>query len=105
MVEESTKDKGTPTEIAVRWMFGQPFNNVMLIAIFSGIAWFAHYSVTVAVPSHLKMIQQGYETLDKAHQTERHEMRAMYDKWFDRVATPPKREHASTVEANSAPGN
>ena len=96
MPDSEHKSGGTPTDRALTWVFGQPFNNVMLIAIFSGIAWFAHYSVTIAVPAHLKMIQQGYESLDQNHFTERHEMRAMYDKWFDRVADLEKRQHTGT---------
>jgi hypothetical protein len=73
----------------ISWAAGQPFNNLLLAAIFGGLAWGAHYCITIAVPAHLQMIQKGYETLDKAHQDERHEMRSMYDKWFDRVAKSP----------------
>ena len=92
-----SEPKGTTTELAIKWVFGQPFNNVMLIAIFAGIAWISHYCITIAIPSHLKMIQQGYETINTSNQLERHEMRAMYDKWFDRVASEPT-NHAATPE-------
>jgi hypothetical protein len=105
MSDTDQKATGNATEIALKWMFGQPFNNVMLIAIFSGIAWFAHYSVTIAVPSHLKMIQQGYESLDKTHHAERSEMRLMYDKWFDRIAAQDRNAHAATVDPPSTSEN
>jgi len=82
---EEPKAAGTSTEIVLKWLFGQPFCNVVLIMIFCSIAWFGHYAVTIAVPSHLKMIQQVYETLDKNHQTEQTEMMIMYDKWMDRI--------------------
>lgn len=80
----------TPTESAVKWLAGQSFNNILLIAILTAIGWGSHYGLTIAVPAHLRMIQSGYETLDKSHQTERGEMRLMYDKWFDRIVSRPR---------------
>ena len=101
MTDPDTKVTGTSTEIALKWLFGQPFNNVMLIAIFAGLAWSGHYCVTIAIPAHLQQIQQGYETIDKAHQIERSELRSMYDKWFDRVASGPS--HAASMRELTDP--
>jgi hypothetical protein len=96
---------GTPTEIAIRWMFGQPFNNVMLIAIYLSLAWGARYCAMEAVPAHLQMIQKGYESLEKSHQDERNEMRSMYDKWFDRVANGPSHATAMPESPESTSAN
>lgn len=75
-------------DAAVKWLFGQPFNNVLLIAILVSIGWGTHYGVTTAIPAHLKQIQDGYELLDKSHTIERAELTKIYDKWFDRLQTP-----------------
>ena len=71
--------------MAVQWATGQPFNNVLLIAIFCGGAYAAHYLMTVAIPSHLKQIQEGYERIEESHKADRELIIRQYDKWFDSV--------------------
>ncbi len=74
--EKSVKAK------AVEWMLGQPFNNVLLFSILAAIAWTGHYCVTVAIPAHLKIIQEGYEKIEESHRNERVETMKIYDRWL-----------------------
>lgn len=75
---ESAKSK------AVDWLLGQPFNNVLLVAILGSIAYGFYYGVTVAVPAHLQMIQQGYREMEQSHKEERQQTMQMYDRWVNR---------------------
>jgi hypothetical protein len=80
----------------ISWAAGQPFNNVLLLAILLSIAWSGRFLVTVAIPVHLKQIQDGYQSLqnshkeerereEKLHREERESVLRTYDKWVDRV--------------------
>ena len=91
--------KPSITARAVEWAMGQPFNNVLLMAIFFAIGWIGYYSMTVAIPKHLNQIQTGYEKIDeahtrrleameKAHVTERERTLEVYDRWLDRRTNP-----------------
>lgn len=71
--------------LVMSWASGQPFNNVMLMAIFSALCWITYFAVTVAIPEHLKHIQEGYEKLEKGNMEERQETIEVYDKWFERM--------------------
>lgn len=73
-------------ELIVRWVAGQSFNNVLLILILVSIGWLGWFTLTKAVPEHLRQIQTGYESLEKSHSKERAEAIRMYDKWFERMA-------------------
>ncbi len=53
------------------WLFGQPFNNVLLILILFAIGWLGYYGLTTAIPAHLRAIQDGYERLEDSHREER----------------------------------
>lgn len=77
---ESAKSK------AVDWLLGQPFNNVLLVAILGSIAYGFYYGVTVAVPAHLQLIQQGYREMEQSHKEERQQIMNMYDRWVNRGA-------------------
>ncbi len=81
-----TEEK-TVTTRALDWVAGQPFNNVLLIAIFLSIGWIGHYSMTNAIPRHLEQIQKGYESLTESHRDERERTMQMYDRWMDRTDT------------------
>jgi len=72
--------------MAASWVAGQPFNNVLLIAIFAAIAWFGHYELTTARPANLKQIQDGYQSLTEAHREERKELRETYGQWMKKEA-------------------
>jgi hypothetical protein len=97
----------------VKWLSGQPFNNVLLLAILVALGWGTRYAVTVAVPSHLKQIQDGYkEVISEVHgkhevershlHEERQRILETYDKWFDRIE---RRDAANTANAkfNTSP--
>ena len=79
---DKTTDKVT---IALQWAAGQPFNNVLLIAILAGGGYVAHYVMTVSIPAHLKQIQEGYERIEESHKADRELIIRQYDKWFDSV--------------------
>lgn len=71
----------------ISWAKGQPYNNLLLSAIFAVMCWTGHYAVTVAIPSHLKQIQEGYReiTVDmqERHQQEREQAIKTYDRWIE----------------------
>lgn len=71
--------------LVMSWASGQPFNNVMLMAIFSALCWITYFAVTVAIPAHMKQIQEGYEKLEKGNMEERQQTIEVYDKWFERM--------------------
>lgn len=75
-------------EQIVHWAAGQPFNNVLLLAILGAIAWLGHYGLTTAIPTHLEQIQSGYEKLNKSHESERTRTLEVYDRWLG--ANPPQ---------------
>jgi hypothetical protein len=80
----------------VAWGAGQPFNNVLLLLILFSIAWSGRFVVTIAIPMHLKQIQDGYQSLQNSHKEEREKEEKLhreeresalktYDKWVDRL--------------------
>ncbi len=56
--------------IFAEWLTSQSFNNVLLLAILVSIAAGVKYTLDVAIPSHLKMIQSGYEKQEASHERE-----------------------------------
>lgn len=82
--------------IAAQWVAGQPFTNVLLVAILSAGGWCGYYAITIAIPAHLQTIQNGYERLDemnrserdridRQHSTERETIRRQFEGWLDRI--------------------
>ena len=90
-------DNKTLTNQIVSWAAGQPFNNVLLLAIFVAIGWIGYYSMTTAIPAHLQQIQRGYESLTESHRDERERTQQLYDKWMNRTST---KDPGSTVASN-----
>lgn len=81
--------------IGANWLNAQNFNNLLLLAIIGLIAYGGRYAITIAIPEHLRTIQQGYEKIEEtssqerakmeeAHSKERKEAIETYDKWFER---------------------
>lgn len=70
---------------AIAWVAGQPFNNVLLILILGSGLWACHYALTVAVPAHLKQIQEGYERIEESNSRDRNMIIQQYDKWFNAI--------------------
>lgn len=83
------KDK-TLTAQVVSWAAGQPFNNVLLLAIFFAIGWIGHFAMNTAIPAHLQQIQQGYESLTESHREERERTQQLYDRWMNRTGEAEK---------------
>lgn len=88
-----------------KWMTGQAFNNVLLLLILVAIGagfWFGgKYCINVAIPSHIEMIQTGYERegqanrelireLDDNHRQERKEWTSLLDRVLNASQTVSK---------------
>ena len=80
-----TEDTKPITAQVIAWAAGQPFNNVLLLAILCAIGWGGYYTVTVGIPSHLQQIQKGYESLTESHRDEREQTLQLYDRWMNRT--------------------
>ncbi len=87
-----TGENKTLTTQITSWVAGQPFNNVLLLAIFVAIGWIGHYSMTTAIPAHLNQIQKGYESLTESHRDERERTQQLHDKWMNRTYIDNNRE-------------
>lgn len=83
----SDESKPNLTSQVVAWAAGQPFNNVLLLAILGSIMWGGWFAMTTAIPSHLKQIQEGYESLSNSHREERKELRETYGQWMNKQTT------------------
>jgi hypothetical protein len=80
-----TEENKTITTQIINWAAGQPFNNVLLLAIFASIGWIAHFAMNTAIPAHIQQIQKGYESLTESHRDERERTQQLYDKWMNRT--------------------
>ncbi len=76
-------DKKAITSKVVDWAAGQPFNNVLLLAIFAFMAYGTYFAMNTAIPKHLEQIQQGYQSLVESHKEERQRTLETYDKWMN----------------------
>lgn len=76
--------EGNPTvskdsiDTVVKWLLGQPFTNLLLIAMLSGGGWTVWYGLTIAIPSHLQALQMGYDRNSDADAKQRAEDRATH---------------------------
>ena len=52
----------------IDWVKGQPFNNVLIMALLLMIGWLGFYGITSAIPEHIKAIQTGYERIETSHE-------------------------------------
>jgi hypothetical protein len=96
-LEQSIVTDETPKISAqiITWAAGQPFNNVLLLAILFCIGWGGYYTVTTGIPKHLEQIQKGYESLTESHRDERERTQQLYDKWMNRTSI--ENTHGSKV--------
>lgn len=83
------KDASIKTQV-IAWAAGQPFNNVLLLAIFAFMAYGTYFAMNTAIPKHLEQIQQGYESLTESHRDERERTLELYDRWMNRTSTGDK---------------
>jgi len=83
--KENDAPKEDVKELAVGWLTGQSFNNVLLACILIGGSYGLYYGLTVAIPGHLKQIQEGYERIQASDKEERRELREQYDSWISRM--------------------
>lgn len=101
-----SSDEKTATQQVIAWASGQPFNNVLLSAILGAIGWCGYWAITIAVPAHLKQIQDGYqriqdenrqliERMDAQHYDERKQILSTYDRWIDRQTGQKHQEPAA----------
>lgn len=92
-------------EPLLKWLSGQPFNNVLLLTFLVG----GFYCVTELVPLHINSIQQGYEKQEESHRAERREIEAQHTKQTDAIIQTIKaiytNENRSTREGSLTTGN
>ena len=91
----AAKDKSVK-EMAANWLLGQPFNNVLLVAILSSGGWAFWYGVTKAIPDHLMTIQSGYEKIETRQTEQLKDQQQTFEKVLDRVF---ERRAATTAAA------
>jgi len=91
--DNGLKDASVKT-IAANWLLGQPFNNVILVAILSGGAWAFWYGVTKAIPDHLNTIQVGYEKIE----TRQSEQLTSQQAAFEKVAATQQASNERIIE-------
>lgn len=96
------ESKQNLTSQVVSWAAGQPFNNVLLLAILFCIGWGGWYTVTTGIPKHLEQIQKGYESLTESHRDERERTLELYDRWMNKAANSS--EFGASKVANGAVG-
>jgi hypothetical protein len=89
------------TSQVVSWAAGQPFNNVLLLAILFCIGWGGYYTVTVGIPSHLNQIQKGYESLTESHRDERERTLELYDRWMNKSSHAPEFGNSKVANGTS----
>jgi hypothetical protein len=92
-----TDEQPKITNQIITWAAGQPFNNVLLLAILFCIGWGGWYTVTTGIPSHLQQIQRGYESLTESHREERERTQQLYDRWLNRTGSGSGQVHGSKV--------
>jgi hypothetical protein len=73
------------TKGLVDWAKGQPFTNVLLTAIFCAGCWFVYFALNVAIPQHIKTLNDSAERIHTSHREERTETVKMYDKWNSQI--------------------
>lgn len=73
-------DQSSIKVLAFRWLSRQGVVVVLLFALLGGLASFGHYTMTTAVPAHLKQIQDGYERLSKDHKEANERMATAVEK-------------------------
>lgn len=91
------------TKGLVDWAKGQPFTNVLLTAIFGAGCWFVYFGLNVAIPQHIKTINDAQEKLEASHKDERIETIKTYDKWVGQIVELKKEEQQAARAAAAAP--
>lgn len=94
MAEDNELKNASVKTIAANWLLGQPFNNVILVAILAGGAWVTHYVMTKAVPDHLNTIQTGYEKIEMRQS----EQLASQQQAFEKVAATQQASNERIIE-------
>lgn len=91
------------TKGVIDWAKGQPFTNVLLTAIFAAGCWFVYFGLNVAIPQHIKSINDAQEKLEASHREERLETVQTYDKWVGQIVELKKEAQQAARAAAAAP--
>jgi hypothetical protein len=54
--------------LALRWLSGQSFTNVLLVLILCAFVWFVDKAMNMWIPAHIAQLQSGYERIEKSHE-------------------------------------
>ena len=98
--DELVKSK-TIWEAICRWLLRQGFNDVLLFAILATIAYMGWYAITTAIPSHLEIIQTGYDRLSDRLTAEHGRDREAFEKAIDRAETRCEAHRERGEKANA----
>ena len=93
-----TEDNKTLTSQVITWAAGQPFNNVLLLAIFASMMYGTYFAMNTAIPKHLEQIQKGYESLTESHRDERERTQQIYDRWLNKSGTAERHNGSKVAE-------
>lgn len=80
---------------AVEWIFSQGVSTILLLMILIGGYQVATYAFGVAVPAHLKQIQEGYERIEKSHDSRVREL----IKTFENERTVERQHYENATSA------
>ena len=84
-MSQSFSDRDPITVVLLRWLSSQPFTNVLLLLVLSSGGWLAWYTINTAIPSHLKMIQDGYDRQRNQHTENLNRVIDSYERSLDRL--------------------
>lgn len=79
------------------WVKGQPFNNVLIMALLCMIGWLGWYAITKAIPDHLTTIQTGYERIETRQTEQLKDQQQTFEKVLDRVFARQEDNNKSAV--------
>lgn len=74
------------TKGLLEWVKGQPFNNLMAVALLGVISWLGYYTLTAVIPEERKAIFEGIHRVEENHTSNVKTMSETYERMLDRVS-------------------
>ena len=85
----------TPTDwkaLGMQWLVNQGASTVLLVILVAMIGYISDYGIKVAIPAHIKSIQEGYDRHVADHRKEVESMHASYERSLKLVTDAFSRE-------------